>query len=128
MRKLCIMLILLWLLIPCLCFATDTINENSRAILTLTFKDEAGVAVIPTTFKYRIDDVPSGTEMVSIQTITPSTSIYDLTIVSATNRILNSSKPYEQRRVTVQWYVGATLVGTADYTYKVLNLNRVPFP
>ena len=41
----------------------DTVNEKSTSIVTLSFADEAGNAVTPTSGTYRIDDVASGTQI-----------------------------------------------------------------
>jgi len=127
MKKMCVVLILIWLFIPFFCFASDMVNENSSATLTLTFRNEKGVAVTPTTIKYRIDDLSSGANITPVTSVTPSSSVYDVSIFSNENRIIAPARPYEQRRVTVQWYSGTTLVGTADYVYRVINLNKVPF-
>jgi len=104
----------------------EAVNEKSQAKLTLTFKDETGALVTPSTFKYQIDDVVSATVIKATIEISPGGSTYTITIPSDENRILNSNNSEEERRVTVQWYSGSVLIGTADYCYKVLNLNKVP--
>jgi len=128
MKKIIVLFLFIWLFVPSLCLGIDTINENSSAVLRLTWKDADSVLTIPTSFKCRIDDLSSGTVIRAITEILPLASSYDLTITSSENRIIASARSYEQRKVTIQWYVGSTLVGTADYKYKVINLKHVPFP
>lgn len=104
----------------------ESVNEQSQSILTVNFRDEDYEPVTPSTFKYRIIDVASDTEIKATTTITPLSSSYDITMTANENRIIDATQPFEQRRVTVQWYSGATLIGTGDYVYKVLNLYMVP--
>jgi hypothetical protein len=124
--KKCIAIILL--LIPTLCFGIDTVNEKSQATLTVSFKDENGTAVIPTKFIYWSKDVVTNTTLKVSTTINPVAASYAITIPSNENRIIDTRKSHEDKKVSVEWYSGVTLIGTADYTYRVNNLSYIPIP
>lgn len=104
----------------------SNVNERCQSTLTCTFRDKNGVLATPTTLKYRIDDILSGTVIKPNTTVTPSTSSYDITITATENRIIETSRISEERKVSCEWYSGTTLIGSADYLYRVINKHKIP--
>jgi hypothetical protein len=102
------------------------VNEQTSATLSLTFSDERGAAVIPTSGKYRIDDVATGTVITGWTAFTPTTSSYDITITSLENKILDELNDSEVRLVTVIVYYPSSKQCTSEYRYEITNLMEVP--
>jgi hypothetical protein len=127
-KKTLVMALAFYLLLCSVCLAIDTVNEKTTFTLQISFYDANGTLTIPTSFKYKLIDVVSGTILTDTTTISPGTATYDLIILSDNNRMLDTTKSFERRRLTVQWYSYATLIGTDQYIYQVKNLNEVPFP
>lgn len=103
----------------------DVVNEKTTSILTITFKDETGANVTPSSATYRIDDDASKTAIKATTSFSPSGPTHDLTITSNENRIVGT-EPYEHRTVTIEFDYGTgPKHGTADYHYVVANLYGV---
>lgn len=96
----------------------DVVNERTRYVLPLTFKDEDGAPVTPAGVTVRIDDVASGTEIRPVTAINPTAATYDLEITAEENRIVNAAARLEVRRVTIHIQGEAT----AEYLYHIRNL------
>lgn len=124
MKKIVIVFLLIMLYaLPLYAFE---VNEDSTAILTLTFKDETGALIAPTTASYRIDDVPTKTEIRDWTSITPLASSVDITISQIENAILKQTHQYEIRLVSVIFTYATGKQGTGDFVYNVVNLDRIP--
>lgn len=103
----------------------DTVNEKTTSIVTLSFTDEAGNAVTPTSGSYRIDDVSSGTQVKGDTAFTPGSSTHELTILDTENAILAAANARELRCVTVSITYGSGKKCTAEYRYYVVNLLKI---
>lgn len=103
----------------------DTVNESTTFVVTLTFTDEDGDAVTPTSGTYRIDDVDAGTEILDDTAFSPSASTHDITITAAQNAILDSTLKTEKHRMTVTWLYGGTKQGNEEYIFGVVNLAKI---
>jgi len=101
-----------------------TIDEQCQARLRISFTDVDGAAITPTTLKYKIVDEGSRTTIVPIQSVSPATTYYDVTITADQNRIIRSHKPYELKNVSVEVYSLTTLVCSANYIYRVKTYTR----
>lgn len=107
----------------------DTINEQTTYRITITWTDEAGEPLTPTSGTYRIDDVTDPANPVTVkttQTITPSSSSANIDIAYGDNAILNSANAYENRLVTFTWTYGGNKKGTGEYRYRIKNLLKIP--
>lgn len=105
----------------------DVINENSHAVVTLSFTDEKGVAVVPTAGQYRLDDVASETELLAWTAFTPSAATHDLIITDVQNAIMNNALEAEKKRLTIDFTFGSdNKKATAEYIYVVRNLSKIP--
>ncbi len=103
----------------------DAVNEKTTSIVTLSFTDESGSPVTPTSGTIRIDDLASGTEIREAETFIPSSSTYSVTITSDENRILDQDNSRELRCVTVIINYGVGKKATAEYKYYVTNLSKI---
>lgn len=102
------------------------INEKSTLVIRLGFKDGSALEVVPTTGRYRIDDVTSDAQILDWTDFTPAAATHDLTITSAQNAIVNSALESEKKLVTVDVTYGTDSKRiTGDYTYGVKNLAKI---
>ena len=104
------------------------VSEQSTTRLRLVFTDYEGITpLIPSSFKYKIDDIASGTILKVMTEVKPvATATYYLTIESAWNTIIAAGRPHEVHRATVEWYTGTVKMGTGIYLWKVVNQALVP--
>ena len=102
----------------------NTINEGSSAFLTITFKDQTGTGVTPTTAAYRLDN--AGAQVKDWESFTPSSSSYIIEITGAENAILNPELATETMTVTVRWTYGTGSSGTESFEYVIKNLRCNP--
>jgi len=103
-----------------------TVNERTSTTLSLTFADEHGAGVTPTSGKYRIDDIISGDIITGWTAFTPSTSSYDISITSLENGIIDETNDSEVRAITVIVYYSGGKQCTSEYRYEITNLLEVP--
>jgi hypothetical protein len=104
----------------------DIVNEKTTCIVTFTFTDEDNNPVTPTAATYRIDDVQTGTSIVTTTGFTPLSSTYDLEVQYSNNKIINTSSVTEYRNITVDFTYGAgNKHGTSEYVFGVKNLKGV---
>jgi hypothetical protein len=103
----------------------DSFNERSSVTVTVSFADEDGAGVTPTSATYRIDDKASRTNILPATGIGSLSSSVDIEVTSEQNRIIRSRKPYEIRTVTVEFDYGGGKHGTGEYEYKLVNLYGV---
>ena len=114
----------------------NEVNERSIHIFNVAFIDEDGAAVTPVTASYRVDDVGSDVQVrddTDISIAAPDTD-KDVILTVADTSILDETKPYETRRVTVVWTYwtqtspSVTGNGTYEYLLNVVNLKGVTTP
>lgn len=112
----------------------DEVTERSTWITTVSFTDEDEDPVVPASASYRIDDVGSDTEIRDDTEISPLDSEVDIILTAADTSILDETRPYETRRVTVSWTYptaaspSVTGTGTKEYLLNVVNLKGVTTP
>lgn len=112
----------------------DQVNERGTWVTTVAFTDEDGNAVVPASASYRIDDVGSDTEVRGDTAISALASSVEILWTAADTSILDETKPYETRRMTVTWtYATATSPsvtgnGSEEYLLNVTNLKGVTTP
>lgn len=88
------------------------------AFLTITFKDQTGTGVTPTTAAYRLDNAGAGKDW---ESFTPSSSSYIIEITGAENAILNPRLATETMTVTVRWTYGTRSTGSEAFEYVIKN-------
>lgn len=102
----------------------NTINESSSAFITITFKDQTGAGVTPTSAAYRLDN--AGVQVKGWEAFTPSSSSHIIEITGAENAILNPELAQEIMTVTVRWTYGTGSSGTESFEYVIKNLRCSP--
>lgn len=104
------------------------VNERSAFPLRVSFLDEDGTAVVPTSASYRIDDQKNRTNVLPLTALSSLSSAMDIWITSDQNFIIRSRNIYEIRTVTVSYVYesdnGPTPVNS-KYEYKLINLYGV---
>ena len=104
--------------------ALQTIDEESSAYLTVTFKDKDGQPAAPSSASYRIDCLTNDQEVRADTDLTPAPSV-EIHLDSNDNAIINQDKQTETRLVTVKATYGANDGINAPYKYNVRNLKKV---
>lgn len=103
----------------------DEVNEKSTYVVVLSFKDENGVAVTPSSLTYRLDDEASGEEVIEDTVVTPVTTSYSVVIPSTSNLILNDDKKFEIKILTASFTYDTDKVGTDEHRYRLKNLSMM---
>ena len=103
---------------------SKTVNERTTAYLVLTFKDKDGNLVTPQSITYNIHCLTNNIEIRGNTSVTPDTSV-EITITPTENRIIDPNNKYERRLITVVATYNINDEATAQYEYRVLNLNYI---
>ncbi len=92
-----------------------SVNEKTFYLITASFTDENGDAVVPTSAEYRIDD-ESGQSIVPLTAFTPPS----INITADQNAMISTTKLEEIRTVTLHWTYGTGKEGwgSTEYTVK----------
>jgi hypothetical protein len=105
----------------------ESVNEKSTGYLTVVFKDGAGAEAAPSSARYRIDDVETGTELRDWTNLpNPVASSVEVTLTSADNAITNTTGKDETHVVTVEGTYGPEDKVTGEYLYRLVNLRKYP--
>jgi hypothetical protein len=99
-----------------------TILEKSRQGFSFIFEDEDIQPFTPTTVRYRLHDPETDQELVGWTDVTPDSTV-TVIIPASANRILDDSKAYEMRTLTVQSDQGTDDQLSQERTYRVQNLS-----
>lgn len=102
----------------------DQVNEGSTAYLTVTFLDKNGEQAAPASATWEAHDAVSGTVLQAATAIGVAGEV-EITIPPAVNAILDDSKPWEQRRITIKASYGAADALNGYFDYQVINLSAV---
>jgi hypothetical protein len=108
----------------------EVVNQGSTYVLGLTFTDENGNGVTPTSARYRIDvdggnAITSGNNNSAWVPITPSGNTYDLLIGANQNAMVGNNTQREERVVTVEFsYSGNANKQTDEYRYMLTRLDN----
>lgn len=106
--------------------ALSQINESTTLLVDVSFWDEDGVAAIPSSATYRIDDVYSGTVIQAATSMGSMAATITVEITAAQNALIDATQNKEERIITVDWRYGSNRRGTDEYRYVVKNLTGVP--
>jgi hypothetical protein len=107
----------------------EVVNEGSTYVLGLSFSDENGNGVIPTSARYRLDvdggNAISGNNNSAWVSIVPGNSTYDLVISGNQNAMVGNNTQREERVVTVEFgYSGNANKQTDEYRYMLTRLEN----
>ena len=101
------------------------VPEKTTYVVTLSFADEAGNAVTPSSGTYRVDDVESGTEIKGTTAFSPSGSPCQLVIAATDNAMHDPARTSERRLVTVTVQYGAGRQITGEHLFIIRNLEYI---
>lgn len=102
-----------------------SVNAGSTSWINVNLVDQYGAPAAPIAFKYQIDDILSGTNIVPEQTLATPGAAFQITVTAAQNLILNAANAQEYRRLTTTAVYGdGTDRITATYDWVV---NALPF-
>jgi hypothetical protein len=99
-----------------------TIPEKSRQGFAFIFEDESLQAFTPVTARYRVHDPETALELIGWTDLSPASTV-TVVIPATANRIVDDSKAYELRTVTVQSDFDTDNQLSQDRTYRVQNLS-----
>lgn len=103
----------------------NTVNEGTTAYLTVSFKDQAGNPLAPSSATWQVHDMRSGQVMQAETPIAGLGAEVTVTIPPAVNAIVKSANPKEVRRVTIQAVYGSGQAINDQFDYTVINLSFV---
>jgi len=100
----------------------SSVNEGSTAYVTVSFTDELGTAIVPSSISIKVNDVITSTELMSSTVTTPGTSSYTVTLTPTANRIINDNHEYEEHVLTIDATYETGKHCTGEYRFNVYNL------
>jgi len=103
-----------------------TVNEKSPLCITMTFTDENGDPLIPSTVDWRLDDMETGTTIVDWTALSsPAATMYH-TIEAQYNLINDEANNIREAQMfTVRINETLQSEAHAEYKYHVVNLTSV---
>jgi translation elongation factor EF-1alpha len=102
------------------------VKERRQVTFTLTYRDSAGDSYTPTKVIYELIDVKSLNSIISKTEVVPASNVVTVTVSATQNSVVDSTKPYETKLFSFEWYDGSTLLGSEDCYYRVKNSMRIP--
>jgi hypothetical protein len=100
------------------------VNEKQTSYITLTFLDEAGVAITPTSLTWTLNDLITGTN-ISSGTVSTPTAVYTMEITPTMNAITNQKASREEHVLTITAPYQGTKSVTGDFHFNVVNLEHL---
>lgn len=102
-------------------------NEGQAEVggLSLSFFDNAGAALAPSTAKYRIDCDSNNQVIRDWTNVTPA-DVMAIDMAAADTVIITDTNNEESRRVTVVLNEGLTTQFTEEFVYTIKNLKYFP--
>ena len=101
---------------------SNTVNEKSPLFMTVSFKDEVGDPLVPTTVEWRLDDLETTQEVVGWTNLPGPTADMNVTIPASNHVIINDGSVREERVFGVRINVGLGAEAHQEFRYHVLNL------
>ena len=99
----------------------SSVNEGQTGYITLSFTDEAGVSITPSSFTYTLDDLVTRQNIASGTINAPSVP-YKMELLASWNKIVTDGVTNEEHVLTIDAsYEGSKHV-TGDYHFNVTNL------
>ncbi len=104
----------------------SVVNEGSAMFLAVGFKDEVGVAVIPITTDWRIDDITNDVEVTAWTAVAVPAASINIAVPPANNAIAVQTNVFEDRRITIRMNLGLPTRAYDEKQYRVKNLFGAP--
>lgn len=99
----------------------NVVMEKSTAYLSVSFRDKSGAAQAPTAATYKVHDKGSGQVLLPETTLEPAATV-EITLPPSLNTLVDPSRSFETRVVTVAATFGVDDGVTNQYEYTVENL------
>lgn len=101
---------------------TNSVNQDSPLYMSLTFTDEDGDPLIPTTVEWRLDDREDDSEIVDWTSLSSPAASMSMVIPGSNNSIVDETKNRERRTYGIR--VDNTLAGEGyeEFHYHVVNI------
>lgn len=103
---------------------TTPVNEGSKAWLTVSFYDRAGVLAAPASLTYQIHCLTTDS-VVRAETALGIDTEVEIPLTAADNAIINQANGYELKRVTIIANYNVDDEIKAQYDYVVNNLSAI---
>jgi len=103
--------------------ATNEVNEDSTAELTVTFLDAQGLPATPSSAALRIDCLTTGTA-IQAETALSVASTVTITLGPSRTVIVNEKNAQERRLVTIRAVYGDDDAIVEQFEYFVKNLSK----
>jgi hypothetical protein len=100
------------------------IMEESSGWFTLTFYDRDGLLATPASIDYYIRNLADGAVVRASTPLTPDTSV-DLQLTPSDTEIVDDTKQWEAKRVTVEVSHGVDDAYNQQFDYHVKNLSYI---
>ena len=94
--------------------------------MTVSFFDENGNPMTPTTVDYRIDCMTTGRAVQPWISAGAPASVMTIVVTASQNAIINEGDSYETKCVTVRANFSLPTEFTSQYLYQVENLPGIP--
>lgn len=99
----------------------NVVMEKSSAYLSVSFRDKAGAESNPASASWKAHDKASGREL-QAETALPSGATVEITLPPSINTLVDTSKSFEIRVITVEALFGANDGVNQQFEYTVTNL------
>jgi hypothetical protein len=103
----------------------QAVDDGSESYCTASFVDQNGVAYVPSSLFYRIDDLTNVVNVVPFTSFPPATSVV-ITITSTQNTMNVASGPTERRQVLLKVGIPGGSLRYDDITYVLLRKTGTP--
>ena len=105
----------------------DIVNEQNTYVVKASFEDDDHNPVVPDSGSYRVDDITGGiaTSVIANTNFVPVLTYYNIVIPSSSNVILDQSRDFEDRVLTVKFSYSGGRQGAGEYFYTLKNMRRI---
>lgn len=86
--------------------ALTVVNEGTTSYIRVSFIDQDGDALVPSSITYRIDDLGSGQVLLPATSVAPSDSV-EIRVPPAVNSLIDQHASSETRVATIEASYGA---------------------
>lgn len=100
------------------------VNELSPVFITVTFRDETGALITPTTVDWRLDDISNKNEILDWAPLTPSNPL-SFTVPATANAVADVSRSEEIKEVVIRADDGLAGEAHTPHRYTVINIQGV---
>ena len=109
---------------PVLPYRQKDVNEGSTLDLDLTHLDKNRVLQIPTTLKYRIDDLTNIREVLDWTTVSAPGSTNTIIITAAQNALFSRRTKRQKMQITVKTTSSSSADLQEDFYYDLIRIFR----